>query len=325
MFNHPPLMGLFAWVSLEVSMLFGVAFHIIFKSFMIFAHIATAVLLRNIWSAKSSHRNALWVFAAFTWALSSILVAAFHGNTDTLIALFCLLVLYFIYQQKYGLAGIAFALAFNVKIIPLILFCPLLAGIRDKRNILLFGLGAAIGVIPYIITWIGAGPAFIENIFGYGSNIVPWGIQLLLVLLDPFVQFETTVPAYRTFGKLLIIALILLLSIIGYIRDWSPPVLTACAFIIFLIFAPGFGVQYIVYLTPIIFLISPLWGFIYAMLSGLFLGSIYYHFLTPEYPFQSVHNGNYSSISTIIGLLVWYFLVLLLWKILSNKPSSTNK
>ena len=224
------------------------------------------------------------------------------------------------------------AAAINVKIIPLLIIFPMIAGIRNWEGILKFCLWGLVGTIPFIIAWIGAGPAFISNIFGYGSSLQPWGFQLLLAKMDPLIQFETTFVIYYTLGKLLIIVSVLMLSYYGYKRHMGPAKLPACAYILFLIFSPGFGVQYMVYLTPVLLAVNLRWGFLYATISGIFIGSIYYHYLIFIYPlqpnsyiyafpFQTYHNGYMPAVSTILGVLTWSLLVILLWALLFRKSN----
>ena len=125
------------------------------KIFPVLANAATAVLLGVMWNEKADLRTGGWAFALFSWALCSILVAAYHGNTDCTCAFLCLLSLRYLDRGKPGLAGFAMAGAINVKIIPLLLVCPVLASLRSWREVRSFCLATSLGAIPLLIVWAG--------------------------------------------------------------------------------------------------------------------------------------------------------------------------
>jgi hypothetical protein len=334
LFNHPPLMGILAWLSLEIASLLGAPFAVVFKIFPVLANVATAVLLWVMWTDKADLRSGGWAFALFSWALCSLLVAAFHGNTDCTCAFLCLLALHYLDRGKPGWAGFAMAGAINVKIIPLLLVLPMLASFRSLRDVRSFCLAAATGAIPFLIVWAGVGSAFTGTVFGYRSNLAPWGVRILLlqltVLPDMTEQaFKQLEAAYDLLGKSAIVLSIVLLSAYGYWRRLDAARLMACAFALFLLLAPGFGVQYVAYLTPLMFAVAPGWGFAYATVSGVFIGFVYAHFQIGAFPLESNHNlGEIPMQSAYLGFAAWWtilcFLVVSLCKGGAQKPEPSE-
>jgi hypothetical protein len=220
--------------------------------------------------------------------------------------------------------------AINVKIIPLLLICPVLASLRSWREVRSFCLATSLGAIPFLILWAGVGSAFIRNVVGYGSNLEPWGVRILLFQLTVLPDmtapaFQKLVTAYDDFGRAAIILSIFLLTAYGYWRRLDAARLMACAFALFLLLAPRFGVQYVAYLAPLMFAVALGWGFAYATVSGLFIGFVYGHFQIDAFPLESNHNlGEIPMQAAYLGFAAWWtilcFLVVFLCKGGARKP-----
>ena len=220
------------------------------------------------------------------------------------------------------------------QIIPVLLVLPMLASFRSLRDVRSFCLAASTGAVPFLIVWAGVGSAFIGTVFGYRSNLEPWGMRILLfqltVLPDMTAQaFQELVAAYDQLGKTAIILSILLLSAYGYWRRLDAARLMACAFALFLLLTPGFGVQYVAYLAPLMFAVAPGWGFAYATMSGVFIGFVYAHFQIDAFPLESDHNlGEIPMQSAFLGFAVWWtilcFLVVCLCKRGVREPEASK-
>jgi hypothetical protein len=333
LFNHPPLMGILAWISLEISSALGAPFAAVFKLFPVLANVAAAALLGVMWKERVDLRVGAWAFALFSWALCSILIAAFHGNTDCTCAFLCLLALRYLERGKPASAGVAMALAINVKIIPLLLVCPMWASFRSWRDVRSFFFWGLTGAVPFLVAWAGAGSAFVRNVFGYESNLEPWGVQILIVQLTVLPDmteqvYHQLVAGYDEFGETAIAVSVLLLSAYGYWRQLDAARLMACAFALFLLLTPGFGVQYLAYLAPLMFAVALGWGFVYAMISGAFIGFVYAHFQIVAYPLESSHTAVIPTQSAFLGFAAWWtilaFVGVCLWDGFAPKPRATS-
>jgi hypothetical protein len=82
---------------------------------------------------------------------------------------------------------------------------------------------------------------------------------------------------------------------------------------LFLILAPGFGVQYILLVTPFLFLVGLAYGLALAWLGGAFLAIRYWIPLKSEYDFVSPRNTLNRQLAAELGLLVWVYLVVFVW------------
>ena len=314
-FNHPPLMGILAWFSLNASSLTGISFAIVFKAFPLAANIGCAFVLWAIWRQRVDSGKGARAFALFSWALCPMFVAAYHGNTDSLCAFFCLWSVYFLeVKKKPFLGGLVLALAINVKIIPLLAALPVLAGCRSLKDAKAFALGSATAALPFLIGLIVAGAVFVKNVFGYGSSPGLWGGQMLLVGFRslPFTTNEgvgSVQEWYLAYGKYVLVLAILLLSAYTLRRKLGQAQLMAAVLTLFLLLTPGFGVQYTAYPAPLIFAVSLAWGMKFAVIAGLYIGLVYGSWSLDIFPLES----SYKGYDLNLGFLAFGTWVTALW------------
>jgi hypothetical protein len=313
LFNHPPLMGYLAWLCGEIADRLRIPFPIVFKLPSVLANVGTAVLLMSLWRSRGNERAGRHAFALYCWSICAILVGAFHGNTDCIVVFACVACLYLLeVRQQSGLAGLALAAAINVKIIPVLLFLPLLATQRTARTAGLFTLGTAAGAIPFALAGLFAGDALLRNVFQYGSNLELWGPQLLIYALGtlpdvgPAAAQELTQAYYGGMGRTAILASAVVLAAYGYWRKVGPATLMAATLCSFLVFAPAFGVQYTVYLVAPILAVSLDWAPRYDVFAGLFILLVYLLFRWGEWlPLTSFHNAAIPLPHAAVGFAAW--------------------
>ncbi len=314
LFNHPPLMGILSWLSLEVSSILGLSFAITFKLFPVLANIGAALALRSIYEQRVDSRKGAHAFALFSWALCPMFVAAYHGNTDCICVFFCLWSLYFLeVRKKPFLGGLMLAAAINVKIVPLLVALPMLAGFRSFKDARGFILGSMTAAIPFVIALLGVGTTFVKNVFGYGSSLEPWGMQLALVTFRsiPGMTTESGLAInnwYFENGKYVLIAAVVLLAAYGFWRKLSHARLLAASLSLFLLLTPGFGVQYTAYPAPLIFAVSLAWGTRFSMVAGLYIGLVYASWSHGVFPLESSYKG-YPPNLAFLGFAVWLVLL----------------
>jgi hypothetical protein len=219
-------------------------------------------------------------------------------------------------QKRPGLAGLALAAAINVKIIPALLFLPLLATQRTKRDAGAFALGTACAALPFAVAWMGAGNVFLRNVFAYDSNLELWGLQAVFhgfrvlpgVGADEVASMAAMYQA--TLGRPILIVGVVLLAVYGYRRWLSPSRLMAATFCLFLAVTPAFGVQYTVYLVAPLMAVSFAWALRYDLLAGLYILLVYLHFRRGDwFPLRSWHTGDIPAVLAPLGLLAWTAVV----------------
>lgn len=217
----------------------------------------------------------------------SLIISGFHGNTDPVMIFFVLLSAYLLDARgRIALAAIAFGLALNIKVAPLI-FAPALwfylPGMR--KRIEYFGLAALVflcGSLPYLLS----DPALIaRSVFGYSSIYGHWGWTYLAATWFPeSLQFARpphgvtgTHAVAASAGKWLMLALIASAAIWFNRRKDKPPLALqlglAAAFFLFL--TPGFGSQYLSWLVPWVVFLGLRVSLLYYIAGGLYLSVSY--------------------------------------------------
>lgn len=97
-FNHPPLIGYWAWSALRISQSTGIRFSFIFKLPVIAADCGTVLLLWRIYR-RAGPLISLSSMALYAWSVDAILVSGYHCNTDPIYAFACLLAVWLIEEK----------------------------------------------------------------------------------------------------------------------------------------------------------------------------------------------------------------------------------
>jgi hypothetical protein len=345
LFNHPPLMSLWSWVALRLTDWSGLNFAQAFKLPSLAAEAATGALLVAIWRGRGDEPRARGAFAAYGLSLSCILISSFHGNTDALYFCLALAAAFFLEQGQPFRAGLALAGAVNVKLIPILLVPPLATRCDNWRAMRHFFAGVAVGAVPFL--WaIAAFDAdarshFLRNIFLYKSNLEPWGVELAV----RWATSEATAfaPAlarsirafgdwYSRNGSIVLMATILLLSMLHWYRirirrerRLDSYELAALTFSLFLLFGSGFGVQYVgAVVAPL--LAWNLWaGIAVSTALGLFIGSVYLHFVVSWTPLATAHLPIPDTLAGL-SLAAWATLAIAAFSLLwARRPAAALK
>src|SRR5262249_4057152 len=180
------------------------------------------------------------------------------------------------------------AAALNVKLIPLVLVIPLLLQSQTPRQALLFLAGLALGALPFLPFFVSAGEGFYKHAIAYNSIPDNWGIGFFLNASEENQRFAAAAarlaPIYRNYTRYLIVGACAILGAWGRRHRWSAYRLCFSCLAVFLILAPGFGVQYTVYVVPVLFAISVRRGLAYSLASGFFILSVYITFANRGFP-----------------------------------------
>ena len=328
-FNHPPLMGSWSELCFEVGRSTFVPFRIAFK----LLPLTTDVLCTwGIWRVVRRQRGTLaaWRAAAvFSTCLVSILITGFHGNTDSTCAATAFLATALVAEGRSPLlAGIALGAALNVKLIPLVLLPGLFLQLRDLRTMARFSLGLALALLPLAVPAVMVKDAFYSNVIAYNSMPERWGIHFLL---DSFAVLTPWTDSVRRidegFGHLARFAILASSLGIGAWARWHRRTafeVTALVFAMFLVLAPGIGVQYLIYAVPALVIVDLRRAVLYGTVAGLFLGAVYSSFLTGDFPIRSWHRPGIPIGTALIGLGAWLALVeLLITRLFFSKPESS--
>lgn len=311
LFNHPPLMGLYAmqarWWSGE--------------DLWTFAHLIKIPGL----AGEALTLWALWRFAgpkasaAYAWLPAAIFVSGFHGNTDCLYAALVLVAVIAFDRQRYFLAGLLLAAALNVKLIPVVLLPLVFIGSPNWKALLRLTAGLAIGAAPFVVPALAAGPAMYRNMVAYNSNADNWG---LLVILNQCVEIPVlsklaaaAEAAYLAAGRYVVLAAVTGLALLSKFRSSRPMAeQAALGAALFLLLTPGFGVQYVIFVAPLLCLVDMPEALRWGWVSGLFIGVVYLAFRVEAAHFTSRFEYKFPFGAWAIGLAAWAILLHFVWR-----------
>lgn len=325
LFNHPPLMGLWARTALHVSPQLGLTFGQCFKLLGMFGDLSSALLLVHIWHRRGLPDRAALAFAGYGCALCAILISGYHGNTDPAYWFLVLAAAYLLQDRNAPfLAGLALGVALNIKLIPLLVVLPLAAGLRRLRDLLRYGVGVALPLAPFAATVIGFDSSeragFVRNVLGYVSYREWWGIELFVRAV--VAAFERSAPAiaaaagewgavYALNGPRILLLVTTGLAVYQAIArrpGLNAYAMAALSFGLFLVLAAGFGVQYVGVVVPLLMVCDIRDGSLIATVAGVFIGLIYCSFVQTWNPIYSQHYY-FSAAFATPSLITWGLLL----------------
>jgi hypothetical protein len=74
---------------------------------------------------------------------------------------------------------------------------------------------------------------------------------------------------------------------------------------LFLFFAPGFGVQYVAFLAPLLMAVNARAGVFWGVASGVFAGALYAFYLVPGSRWYSAFYAPYPGWTPDLGIVAW--------------------
>jgi hypothetical protein len=324
--NQPPLMGYYAVAILKLSQWSGLPFRVLFKLPMVAADAGSAWLIWKIWSRRASRNVGVTAIACFGWALNAMLISGYHGSTDSLCAFFCLLSAYCGEQlQSDGLAGLALGAAINVKLIPTLLIAPSIAAYRSFGRLARFMVGLGIAAVPFALPLIFCPRAFFEHAMAYNSYRDLWGLPAVFTNglgRPPAAQWAEFISNfYDLHARTILFGTIFAVSLVQWLRRrHNRYELLTLAAIAFLVLTPGFGVQYTVYVCPLLFAVDWKAGAKYSFLAGMFIGSVYLICWNGKFPAVSIFAEQFPMPTPLFGFLVWCFLIVVAIRLLRRVP-----
>jgi hypothetical protein len=305
-FNHPPLMGLWAaqsWVWSHGSLWE-------FARWLKLPGIAgEALVMCVLWQLAG-----LRACVVYAWLPAPILVSSFHGSTDCLYAALVLVAAIAFDRERYFLSGLLWSASLNVKLLPLILIPLVFLGVPNRRALLLVVSGLALGMVPFLPTALTAGKAMYQNMLAYNSFPGNWGLMALLNagLEKPALRSicEPLRGSWMAAGRyVVLLAVVGVAALSRYRRKMLMIEQSALGAALFLILAPGFAPQYVVFVAPLLCVVDFREGVLWGWTSGVFIGALYWTAKVSWMPLQSWLLGYGDFPATVVGMMAWAVLV----------------
>jgi hypothetical protein len=311
-FNHPPFMihvlRLLDWINRETHLPFP--FLIRFPG--ILADIGTLCLIYRMQQVAILKAS---ITAVVILALCpiSVLISGFHGNTDSVMVFFVVASVFMLLVKRSELlAGLAFGMSINIKVVPVILLSAFCLHLKTWRaRLTFFGAGAVMVLIcslPYVAQ---APLTVIKATLGYSGFAARWGLSNFL--------YAAGVPSdFVRFGwKLVTIAAVLGLPVWMHRRRADLYTHIAAVFLVFLFLTPSFGVQYLVWPVPFILSLALVEVGLYYGSAGAVLFCLYHYWSGGQWYFAESHRLQpWNAASVIAAFVCWTIVGLALFQYL---------
>src|SRR4051794_9395652 len=213
-FNHPPLVGLYARAALALA---DADMHAFARLIKLPALAGEALAMALLWRFAGCRTAAVYALLP-----APILVSAFHGNTDCLLAALLLGSALAFDRDLYLLAGLLFGAAMNVRVVPLVLVPVVLLATPSVRALSRLAAGLAIAAIPFVFPALTAHQAMIRNMVSYTPNPDNWAhLSVLNPALDQPLLAWLAAPArdwYIENGRYLVLLAIVAVAVLARIR-----------------------------------------------------------------------------------------------------------
>lgn len=203
----------------------------------------------------------------------SVMISGFHVNTDPLLICAVLASVCLIRSRHIAWAGVAIGLALSVKLSALV-FVPALAiaaGAKKSAAMAAAALVCFCGLsLPYIWEFPGT---ILPSLMKYAGLYGYWGIPAWSLLTGA----DGVYLWYQTLGKFIALGAVGFAVVVIRKGGRQEDMLLSCGLsaALFLLFTPGFGVQYLVYLVPWLAIARVPVAAGFHVISGAYLAAFY--------------------------------------------------
>ncbi|HVS31062.1 MAG TPA: glycosyltransferase 87 family protein [Thermoanaerobaculia bacterium] len=329
MVNHPPLALVLIVVVDMIAQATHLAFTDVFRLFQVAADGVCAAALYRIGGPRLALFVLLSPGAAF--------VSAFHCNSDPAMIALVVVAAALAMSGRPFLAGIALALAGGIKVVPF-LFVPLfvLAQAREARTRFLLGFGSTAAAV-FLPALMAGGLVVVKHIFGYAGGLPhEWGVPGLAFAISrnfPALREigQDVMRAYVGYGRF-VVYLAIAAVIVMAARQRRFSILHAVAVMVLALFAfaPGFGVQYIAWLFPLLPFALPWRGAIAVNIAGSLFLFVTYTIWSGGFPWwfaDLARPGPFRFLAAVAGYAMWavvcFALVAAVRRFRSSPPPET--
>jgi len=255
------------------------------------------VVLALLWVRRRTGRPPWWAIAVLAASPVSFMISGYHGNFDPLIPLGLMLTVLACMHNRALLAGVLLAVACQVKIIPLIM-SPVLFFFwwhRSKERAVTFVVA---NVLTVLLCWsaplLAIPGVFVRHVLVYSSIWGWWGITYLLNMsgipaFEGIVSMKPLTPAETWVVQTLKLLIIVGTLVVAWRRrkGTGADLLATMAVVwaLFFTFAPGFGVQYLVWVSPFLIYYSARWFLAFTAAASVAL-FVFYNSISNGMPWQ---------------------------------------
>jgi hypothetical protein len=215
------------------------------------------ILLLNkiIIQLTNSYNKAFFASLAYALCPISVMVSALHGQFDSLTLAFLLLSMYSFHKGNITMSSFWFSVSVTTKIWPVIfipLFILLLPNNRERLKFLYILPLVPLGSIILYCWLLNSNPLLIiKATLEYGGISGMWGISALIdIVARPFGYDPQNINSFLSLFLRFIMLLVMLLYYRYKMSEFTMQQNILNILFLFLVFAPGFGSQWLLWLVP---------------------------------------------------------------------------
>jgi hypothetical protein len=282
-FNHPPVMAAVAGVLHFLASGTTIGFVFVFRLLPILADVV-------LWAALARGTGRTWVAGAVALDPLAVLMSAHHTNTDSIHACLTALGVLALSRGRDVRAGLLLGAAVNVKLLPLVVILPLLVALPFRRAVRLT-VGGLPWMLPFaVMAWL-VGEPFVRHVLGYGGSLNHWGLGWLLA---------ATEPGLAWIGTPLVLAGAVGVGLLFRFRGRGETgvdvrEVAAAGAAVFFVITPAVATQYLVLLTPLLYLAAPGWGLAWSLAAGGFCVLLYGANWDGRFPIRTTDTGYFRT------------------------------
>ena len=311
LYNHPPLVG---WMLLGLNRLteLGMSFRFLIRLPATFADVVTALLVFELVRSRRSLGEAGIAGVMVAGSPALIVVSGFHGNTDPVFVMFAILSLYLLVIRRSGvLAGMSFAAAISIKILPIAALPVLLliAARAGRRRFLEFcaGGGALMALLWLPVVVEGKWPSFSQNVIGYKGVPGKWGLVEIATKLHLSPHTIHLLVGPGRFPLLLVSAGVPLFV------AWRRPSASIPAFglamvLVWLLSTASSGGRYLVWAVAAAFLVDVASAAAYDIAASVLMVEAYNRY-NGGFPWNRAQLTPWTHIETLMAAIAWFALL----------------
>ncbi len=311
-YDHPPLTGwlldLLNWLSER-----GLPFHFLIRAPATLADVVTCMLVFELVRTTRPLKEA--TLAGVIVAASPVLltVSGFHGNTDPIFVMFAMLSVYLLVRGHSSvLAGVSFAAAISIKLVPVVTLpvLLLLAARSGKRRLLGFlGGGAALMALLWGPVVVRQWTPFRHEVLEYRGYISPgWGLVEFMHAAGLPQSWQDAVHGPGRF------VCVLLSALVPLVLAWRRPASTICAFglslVMVLLLSTATATQYLAWAAAPAMLVDVWAGLAYNVSGGVLLLTVYSRWADAlPWAWDRARAGPFTPLESFIAVFPWLALL----------------
>jgi hypothetical protein len=311
-YNHGPLAG---WMLVAINWLVdhGVAsFPFLLRAPACLADFGTALLVFELVRLVRSARDAAIAAVLVVWSPVLFVVSGFHGNTDPLFLMFTLLSVYLLVVRGWALAaGVAFATAVSIKLVPVVLGPVLLVVLvrLGRRRLAAFVSGGALvfGLlwVPVIVSrWDG----FRTQVLAYNGGFVrQWGLVQFLTWAHAPTGTVAWLVGQGRFAVVLVSGLAA--AAVAWRRSDALVPAVGLSLVLFLLLSSAFAMQYLAWPLAGAYLIDRWAATGYNLIASAFIVVVYNHWNRAlPWHWYEARAGSFRTIELVLMVITWTLL-----------------